>query len=103
MWSVSYTHLDVYKRQERTRITRLVAGMCDYLESCNCILAGGETAEMPGVVPESQKAIIRPGLAEALIRARKTEEGLSLIHICGPRCLRLRDACRPAECRRRRA
>ena len=39
--------------QERTRITRLVAGMCDYLESCNCILAGGETAEMPGVVPES--------------------------------------------------
>ncbi len=36
---------------ERTRITRLVAGMCDYLESCNCILAGGETAEMPGVVP----------------------------------------------------
>lgn len=38
---------------ERTRITRLVAGMCDYLESCNCILAGGETAEMPGVVPET--------------------------------------------------
>jgi phosphoribosylformylglycinamidine cyclo-ligase len=38
--------------KERTRITRLVAGMCDYLESCNCILAGGETAEMPGVVPE---------------------------------------------------
>ncbi len=38
---------------ERPRITRLVAGMCDYLESCNCILAGGETAEMPGVVPEN--------------------------------------------------
>lgn len=37
---------------ERSRITRLVAGMCDYLASCNCILAGGETAEMPGVVPE---------------------------------------------------
>lgn len=29
-------------------------------------------------LPESQKAIIRPFLAEALIRARKTEEGLSL-------------------------
>lgn len=38
---------------ERPRITRLVAGMCAYLESCNCILAGGETAEMPGVVPEN--------------------------------------------------
>ncbi len=38
--------------KERTRITRLVAGMCDYLESCKCILAGGETAEMPGVVPD---------------------------------------------------
>lgn len=39
--------------RERARITRLVAGMCDYLQSCNCILAGGETAEMPGVVPET--------------------------------------------------
>ena len=39
-------------QKEQPRITRLVAGMCDYLESCNCILAGGETAEMPGVVPE---------------------------------------------------
>ena len=33
-------------------VTRLVAGMADYLEECGCILAGGETAEMPGVVPE---------------------------------------------------
>ena len=33
-------------------VTRVVAGMADYLESCGCILAGGETAEMPGVVPE---------------------------------------------------
>ncbi|MDA0767669.1 MAG: phosphoribosylformylglycinamidine cyclo-ligase [Verrucomicrobia bacterium] len=32
-------------------ITRLVAGMADYLEDCGCILAGGETAEMPGIVP----------------------------------------------------
>ncbi len=39
-------------KNERERITRLVAGMCDYLASCNCILAGGETAEMPGIVPE---------------------------------------------------
>ena len=32
------------------KITRLIAGMADYLEVCNCILAGGETAEMPGLV-----------------------------------------------------
>ena len=34
------------------RIRRLISGMCDYLEDCGCILAGGETAEMPGLVPE---------------------------------------------------
>lgn len=33
------------------RIKRLIKGMCDYLEDCGCILAGGETAEMPGLVP----------------------------------------------------
>jgi len=37
---------------DKPRITRLIAGMCDYLEDCGCILAGGETAEMPGIVPE---------------------------------------------------
>ena len=37
---------------DEERITRLVGGMADYLEECGCILAGGETAEMPGVVPE---------------------------------------------------
>lgn len=36
---------------DEARITRLIAGMADYLESCDCILAGGETAEMPGIVP----------------------------------------------------
>ncbi len=33
------------------RIKRLISGMADYLEDCGCILAGGETAEMPGIVP----------------------------------------------------
>jgi phosphoribosylformylglycinamidine cyclo-ligase len=37
---------------DEERVTRLVGGMADYLEECGCILAGGETAEMPGVVPE---------------------------------------------------
>ncbi len=37
---------------DKVKITRLIAGMADYLEDCNCILAGGETAEMPGIVPD---------------------------------------------------
>jgi phosphoribosylformylglycinamidine cyclo-ligase len=37
---------------DKTQITRIIAGMTDYLEACDCILAGGETAEMPGMVPE---------------------------------------------------
>ena len=37
---------------DKPKITELIAGMCDYLEECGCILAGGETAEMPGIVPE---------------------------------------------------
>lgn len=37
---------------DESRITRLIGGMADYLEACDCILAGGETAEMPGIVPE---------------------------------------------------
>lgn len=36
---------------DEDKITRLIAGMADYLEACGCILAGGETAEMPGIVP----------------------------------------------------
>lgn len=39
-------------REETPRLTRIVAGMSEYLESCDCILAGGETAEMPEVVPD---------------------------------------------------
>lgn len=37
---------------QKNQITRIIAGMVEYLEACNCILAGGETAEMPGMVPE---------------------------------------------------
>ena len=39
-------------RLEKDRITRCIAGMVEYLEACGCILAGGETAEMPGMVHE---------------------------------------------------
>ena len=37
---------------DESGIDRLIEGMADYLEACHCILAGGETAEMPGIVPE---------------------------------------------------
>ena len=36
---------------DEEKITRLIGGMADDLASCDCILAGGETAEMPGIVP----------------------------------------------------
>lgn len=39
-------------RIDKRQLTRVIAGMSEYLESCHCILAGGETAEMPGAVPE---------------------------------------------------
>lgn len=39
-------------RIEEEKIKRLIAGMAEHLESCDCILAGGETAEMPGIVPD---------------------------------------------------
>lgn len=37
---------------DETKIKRLIAGMSGALAECDCILAGGETAEMPGVVPD---------------------------------------------------
>ncbi|MEC5126519.1 phosphoribosylformylglycinamidine cyclo-ligase [Verrucomicrobiales bacterium BCK34] len=37
---------------DKTKIKRLIAGMAEHLASCDCILAGGETAEMPGIVPD---------------------------------------------------
>lgn len=35
---------------DKAKIKRLITGMVDHLESCGCILAGGETAEMPDMV-----------------------------------------------------
>ena len=39
-------------RIDKNQITRIIAGMVEWLEDCDCILAGGETAEMPGIVPD---------------------------------------------------
>jgi phosphoribosylformylglycinamidine cyclo-ligase len=44
-------YLGIAKLEEE-KLSRLIGGMADYLEACGCILAGGETAEMPGIVPE---------------------------------------------------
>jgi len=37
---------------EKEKVKRLIGGMSEYLSDCNCVLAGGETAEMPGIVPD---------------------------------------------------
>ena len=37
---------------DKSKIKRLIGGMAEHLASCDCILAGGETAEMPGIVPD---------------------------------------------------
>jgi phosphoribosylformylglycinamidine cyclo-ligase len=39
-------------RIDKRDLARIIEGMVSYLEDCGCILAGGETAEMPGIVPE---------------------------------------------------
>lgn len=44
-------YIGVPKLDDR-QINRLIEGMVQGLEQCGCVLAGGETAEMPGVVPE---------------------------------------------------
>ncbi|MEM8952537.1 MAG: phosphoribosylformylglycinamidine cyclo-ligase [Verrucomicrobiota bacterium] len=68
---------------DKVQITRLIAGMVSHLEACHCILAGGETAEMPGVVPEGifELSGFCVGAAEKrdLIDPRRVEAGDVLV------------------------
>jgi len=70
-------------RIDKTKIKRLIAGMAEHLENCDCILAGGETAEMPGIVPDGiiELSGFCVGAAEKwnLIDPTKIEAGDALI------------------------
>lgn len=70
-------------RIDRSRMARLIAGMVDYLESCDCVLAGGETAEMPGIVPddviEMSGFCIGAGEKSALVQPERVAHGDVLV------------------------
>lgn len=66
-------------RIEREKLVRIVAGMVEHLEACGCVLAGGETAEMPGMVAEGMVELsgFAIGVAEksALLDPSTIKEG----------------------------
>jgi len=68
---------------DKDKIKRLIGGMSEYLASCDCILAGGETAEMPGVVPDGMVELsgfaIGAGEKRDLIDPTRVEVGDVLV------------------------
>jgi phosphoribosylformylglycinamidine cyclo-ligase len=98
-------------RIDKPQITRLIAGMVAHLETCHCILAGGETAEMPGIVPDGVLELsgFCVGAAEKkdLIDPRRVEAGDLLVgypsdgfHANGWSLIRRILAAHPDDCSR---
>jgi phosphoribosylformylglycinamidine cyclo-ligase len=68
---------------DKTKISRVIAGIVEWCESCDCILAGGETAEMPGLVSENMIELSGFGIGVAekpdVVDPTTIEEGDILI------------------------
>ena len=50
---------------DKSQISRVISGIVDWCEACDCILAGGETAEMPGLVGDNMIELSGFGIGAA--------------------------------------
>lgn len=50
---------------DKAKISRVIAGIVEWCEACDCILAGGETAEMPDLVGEEMIELSGFGIGAA--------------------------------------
>ena len=50
---------------DKSQISRVISGIVDWCEACDCILAGGETAEMPGLVGDDMIELSGFGIGAA--------------------------------------
>ena len=50
---------------DKSQISRVISGIVDWCEACDCILAGGETAEMPGLVDDDMIELSGFGIGAA--------------------------------------
>lgn len=50
---------------DKSQISRVISGIVDWCEACDCILAGGETAEMPGLVVDDMIELSGFGIGAA--------------------------------------
>ena len=50
---------------DKAKISRVIAGIVEWCEACDCILAGGETAEMPDLVADDMIELSGFGIGAA--------------------------------------